>query len=92
MKGLPIGYSVDIGGSLEMTNKSIKLLEPTIPIILLIIMVLLMIQLQDLRNMALAISTAPLGLIGTSLALSTLYAVFFKVKNDEVIADMIESN
>ncbi|WP_312648742.1 efflux RND transporter permease subunit [Aminipila sp.] len=102
-KGLPAGYSVDIGGSLEMTNKSIKLLVPTIPIMLLIIMVLLMIQLQDLRNMALALSTAPLGIIGASLALfltdrPTGFVVYLGIlalagiimRNSVILIDQIE--
>lgn len=102
-EGLPSGCSIDVGGSLEMTNKAIKLLAPTVPIMLLIIMVLLMIQLQNLRNMALALATAPLGIVGASLALfltgrPTGFVVYLGIlalagiimRNSVILIDQIE--
>lgn len=102
-ESLPAGYSIDIGGALEMTNDSVKMLIPTIPIMLLAIMVLLMIQLQNLRNMALALATAPLGIIGASLALfvtgrPTGFVVYLGIlalagiimRNSVILIDQIE--
>lgn len=102
-ESLPSGYSIEVGGSLEMTNKAVKWLLPTILIMLLIIMVLLMVQLQDLRNMALALSTAPLGVIGASLALlltgrPTGFVVYLGIlalagiimRNSVILIDQIE--
>ena len=66
---LPEGYQIDIGGPLEMMGKALKLLAPTIVIMIVIIITLLMIQLQDMRKMLMTLATAPLGLIGVSLAL-----------------------
>ncbi len=66
---LPESYRIDIGGPLEMMKTSLESLAPTIVIMILIIVTLLMIQLQDMRKMLMALMTAPLGLIGVSLAL-----------------------
>ncbi len=66
---LPSGYSIDISGSSEKSKKSIEFLLQTVPIMLIIIMILLMVQLQKISLMILTFLTAPLGIIGVSLAM-----------------------
>ncbi|MBU3949370.1 MAG: efflux RND transporter permease subunit [Proteobacteria bacterium] len=68
-KSLPQGYSIDIGGAMELSiNATRWLLEP-VPAMILVIMTLLMIQLQSISKMVLTLLTAPMGLIGVSLGL-----------------------
>jgi Cation/multidrug efflux pump len=67
--GLPPGYSIGIGGSLERSKISIGFLLKPVPVMILVILTLLMLQLQKIPLMVLAVLTAPLGLIGTSLAM-----------------------
>ncbi|WP_371381382.1 efflux RND transporter permease subunit [Sporomusa aerivorans] len=64
---LPPGYSVDVGGSMESSKKSIGFLLQPVPVMLLVIAILLMFQLQKISLMVLTVLTAPLGIIGVSL-------------------------
>lgn len=66
---LPPGYSIKIGGSLENSQTSIKYLLQPVPIMIIIILTLLMFQLQKISLMLLTVLTAPLGIIGVSLAM-----------------------
>lgn len=64
---LPIGYSIEAGGSFEDSETSMKFLIVPIPAMIFIIMTLLMFQLRNAKDMILTVLTAPLGLIGVSL-------------------------
>lgn len=66
---LPPGYNIDVGGSAEKGDQSIGFLLQTVPIMIMVIVILLMLQLQKVSLMVLTILTAPLGIIGVSLAL-----------------------
>lgn len=66
---LPSGYSLDIGGPLEMSMKSTRWLMQPIPAMIIIILTLLMFQLQDVSKMVITLLTAPLGIIGVSVGL-----------------------
>jgi multidrug efflux pump len=66
---LPAGYHIEIGGSLESSQKSQKTISAVMPAVIVIVLFLLMIQLQDMRRMALVLLTAPLGLIGVTAIL-----------------------
>lgn len=66
---LPSGYSIDIGGSMEMNQKAIVWLLEPVPMMVIIITTLLMFQLQSIAKMVLTLLTAPLGIIGVSLGL-----------------------
>lgn len=68
-KELPAGYKVEIAGSLEKSQSSIKYLLAPAPSMLLIIFTLLMLQLQKVPLMLLTVLTAPLGIIGVSLSM-----------------------
>ncbi|WP_371362432.1 Efflux pump membrane transporter BepE [Sporomusa rhizae] len=66
---LPPGYSIDIGGPMEMSTKATKWLMQPVPVMVFIITTLLMFQLQSIPKMVLTLLTAPLGIIGVSLGL-----------------------
>lgn len=63
------GYSIEIGGSSEKSKTSVGFLLQTVPIMLVIIILLLMFQLQKISLMLLTLLTAPLGIIGVSVAM-----------------------
>lgn len=66
---LPPGYSVDIGGALESSQKASGWLAQPIPLMFIVIITLLMLQLHNIPKMVLTLLTAPLGLIGVSVTL-----------------------
>ena len=68
-ESLPPGYRIDIGGSLERSKVSMKFLLQPVPVMFVIIITLLMIQLQKISLMILTVLTAPLGIIGVSVAM-----------------------
>ncbi len=68
-ESLPPGYSVDIAGSLERSKISIDFLLQPVPAMIIVIVTLLMLQLQRMALMALTLLTAPLGIIGVSVAM-----------------------
>ena len=71
-KNLPLGYSIKAAGYLEKGNESTENLLKPLPAVVFIIMTLLMLQLHDIKSMALTILTAPLGLIGVIFGLIIL--------------------
>ncbi len=66
---LPRGVTIEIGGSLEDGHRALGKLARPLPVIALLIIVLLMLELQDLRKIAVVVATVPLGLIGIILGL-----------------------
>jgi multidrug efflux pump len=64
--GLPQDYRIELGGSIEESNKANAALFGIFPVMLLAMLTLLMIQLQSFSKLFLVFSTAPLGLIGAS--------------------------
>ncbi|OUM00872.1 efflux RND transporter permease subunit [Variovorax sp. JS1663] len=68
-KTLPLGYGIDTGGALESSSKSQASIFAVMPLMAAAVLLLLMVQLQDLKKMALVLLTAPLGLIGVALML-----------------------
>lgn len=66
---LPLGYSIDISGSLERSKSATDNLLQPVPAMIAIIVILLMFQLQSMSRMLLTLLTAPLGLIGVSISL-----------------------
>ncbi|WP_409160537.1 efflux RND transporter permease subunit [Pectobacterium sp. B2J-2] len=69
MKTLPVGYSVQIGGSVEESNTSQGPIISVVPVMLFIMATVLMIQLQSFHRLFLVFSVAPLALIGVVAAL-----------------------
>lgn len=66
---LPAGMKIEIGGSLEDSNKTLQGLLKPVPVMIILIMVLLMLQLQDIRKLIIIVITAPLGMIGVIFGL-----------------------
>src|SRR5207253_8319363 len=68
-KTLPTGYRVEIGGSAEESLKSQLSVIAVVPLMLLAMLTVLMFQLQSFQLLFLALSAAPLGVIGVVAAL-----------------------
>jgi multidrug efflux pump len=63
---LPLGYGIDIGGTQESSKTAQKAIFAVMPLAGIAVLLLLMIQLQDMKKMCLVLCTAPLGLIGVT--------------------------
>ena len=68
--GLAPGYRLEIGGAVEESGKANASLAALFPIMVGVMLLILMIQLQNFSRLVLVILTAPLGLVGASLALN----------------------
>jgi multidrug efflux pump subunit AcrB len=66
---LPSGYRVDLGGTVEESNKAQNSVAAVLPMMLVLILTVLMIQLQSFNRLFLVLSVAPLGLLGVVAAL-----------------------
>ncbi|CAM3272873.1 ACR family transporter [Pseudomonas floridensis] len=68
-QGLPVGYKVATGGTVEESSKAQGPIASVVPLMLFLMATFLMIQLHSVQKMFLVASVAPLGLIGVVLAL-----------------------
>lgn len=66
---LPLGYTIEPGGSLEDSKKSMAYLLQPVPMMVLLIMTFLMVQIRNGKQMILTLLTAPLGIIGVTLGM-----------------------
>ena len=66
---LPSGYHIDVGGSVEESNKAEMSVAAVMPLMLIIMLTVLMLQLQGFSRLFLVLSVAPLGIIGVVAAL-----------------------
>jgi multidrug efflux pump len=73
---LPLGYGIEIGGAAESSAKAQRSVNAVMPATIIAVLVLLMIQLQDMKKMGLVLLTAPLGLIGVSAILAAFRIPF----------------
>ncbi|MCP4044002.1 MAG: efflux RND transporter permease subunit, partial [Gammaproteobacteria bacterium] len=83
---LPAGYRIEIGGAVEESAKGEQSIGAVMPLVVLTVFTLLMVQLQSFQRTILVILTAPLGLIGVTIALLAFHAPFGFVANLGVIA------
>ena len=83
---LPIGYRIEMGGSIEESAKGETAIMAVMPLMLAGVVTLLMIQLQSLSRTVIVLLTAPLGLIGVTLALLVFQVPFGFVANLGFIA------
>ena len=67
--GLPRGYNVSVGGSVQESGKAQKSVVAVLPLMLVIMLTVLMFQLQRFSSMFLVLSVAPMGIIGVVAAL-----------------------
>lgn len=66
---LPIGYRIEVGGSVEENAKAQASINAQLPLMVIAVLTLLMIQLQSFSRVMMVVLTAPLGLIGVVAAL-----------------------
>jgi multidrug efflux pump len=85
-KTLPLGYGIDVGGAQESSRKAQASILAVMPLAIVAVLLLLMVQLQDMKKMALVLATAPLGLIGVSTVLAAFRIPFGFVAMLGVIA------
>lgn len=83
---LPLGYHIEAGGTLEASKISQDSIAAVMPLMLIVVMTLLMLQLQSIQRMLMVLLTAPLGMIGVTLALLLFQAPFGFVATLGVIA------
>jgi multidrug efflux pump len=104
-KLLPVGYLIEIGGSVEQNAKAQGSINAQMPVLVVAVLVLLMIQLQSFSRVMLVVLTAPLGLIGVVMALLLLGKPFGFVallgtiamfgiimRNSVILVDQIEQD
>ena len=100
---LPLGYRIDIGGSVEKSVESQASISAQMPLMIAIITIFLMLQLQSFSRLMLTMLTAPLGLIGVTVflllfrqpfgfvAMLGVIALFgMIIRNSVILVDQIE--
>jgi len=66
---LPLGYHLETGGAVEESAKGGQSVAAGLPLFIFAVLTILMLQLQSFSRTLLVVLTAPLGLIGVTLAL-----------------------
>jgi len=102
---LPPGYRIDLGGSIEESNKANGALFSMFPIMILVMLTVLMAQVQSFRKMLLIFGIAPLGIIGAVASLHMFQAPFgfvallgvialagMDMRNSVILVDQIEQD
>lgn len=85
---LPPGFRIELGGSTEESAKGENSIKAAVPLMIVGVITLLMMQLQSLSRTFMVLLTAPLGLIGVTLALLIFQVPYGFVANLGVIALM----
>ncbi len=85
---LPPGFRIEVGGSVEESAKGENSIKAVVPLMIVGVITLLMMQLQSISRTFLVLLTAPLGLIGVTLALLIFQVPYGFVANLGVIALM----
>ncbi|KAF0162714.1 MAG: acriflavin resistance protein [Rhodocyclaceae bacterium] len=85
---LPPGFRIELGGSTEESAKGENSIKAVVPLMIVGVITLLMIQLQSISRTIMVLLTAPLGLIGVTLALLVFQVPYGFVANLGVIALM----
>ena len=99
------GVRLEMGGAIEEANKGNASIFILFPIMVLAMLTLLMIQLQSFSRLAIVFFTAPLGIVGASLALSLAHRPFgfvallglialagMDMRNTVILVDQIETD
>ncbi len=85
---LPPGFRIETGGTVEESAKGENSIKAVMPLMVVGVITLLMIQLQSISRTIMVLLTAPLGLIGVTVALLVFQVPFGFVANLGVIALM----
>jgi multidrug efflux pump len=70
MDRMPMGYRIEIGGAIEESAKGNASIAAVAPVMIIVMLTLIMIQVQSFAKLFLVFASAPLGIIGASLALN----------------------
>ncbi|MGN7980171.1 efflux RND transporter permease subunit [Burkholderia sp. 22313] len=102
---LPVGYQINIGGSVEESAKAQRSINAQMPLMAIAVFTLLMIQLQSFSRVLMVVLTAPLGLIGVVgtlllfgqpfgfVAMLGVIAMFgIIMRNSVILVDQIEQD
>ncbi|PRF32465.1 multidrug transporter AcrB [Burkholderia multivorans] len=102
---LPVGYRVEIGGSVEESAKAQASINAQMPLMAIAVFTLLMVQLQSFSRVLMVVLTAPLGLIGVVgtlllfgqpfgfVAMLGVIAMFgIIMRNSVILVDQIEQD
>ena len=102
--GLPAGYRIELGGSVEESTASRASVFAVVPLMILLMLTLLMFQLKSFARLFIVLSLVPLGLIGVVAALlvagkplgfvailGILALIGMIAKNAVILIDQIES-
>jgi multidrug efflux pump len=102
---LPVGYKIEVGGAVEESAKGSSSIAAGVPLLIFTVLTVLMIQLQSLSRTFLVLLTAPLGLIGVTLALmlfnvpfgfvamlGTIALAGIIMRNSVILVDQIEQD
>jgi multidrug efflux pump subunit AcrB len=102
---LPLGYRIEIGGSVEASGKGQASINAQMPLMAIAVLTLLMIQLQSFARVLMVVLTAPLGLIGVVatlllfgqpfgfVAMLGVIAMFgIIMRNSVILVDQIEQD
>ncbi|RNJ51253.1 efflux RND transporter permease subunit [Methylocystis hirsuta] len=73
---LPPGYRIEVGGAIEESKKGNASIFAVFPLVGLVMLTIVMFQLQNFTRVALVMMSAPLGVVGASLALNVAHAPF----------------
>ena len=98
-------YRIEMGGAIEESQKGNASIFILFPIMLLGMLTLLMIQLQSFSRLAIVFCTAPLGIVGASIALNLAHRPFgfvallglialagMDMRNTVILVDQIETD
>ncbi|MDR9864975.1 MULTISPECIES: efflux RND transporter permease subunit [Pseudomonas] len=102
---LPGGYLLDVGGTVEDSERGQKSVNAGVPMFIVVVLTLLMVQLRSFSRTAMVFLTAPLGLIGVVLFLMVFRQPFGFVamlgtialsgmimRNSVILVDQIEQD
>src|ERR1700733_1645796 len=104
-ESLPPGYRIETGGAIEESQKGIASIAVLFPVMILAMLTLLMMQMQSFSRLAIVFFTAPLGIVGASIALNLAHKPFgfvallglialagMDMRNTVILVDQIESD
>jgi multidrug efflux pump len=99
------GYRIEMGGAIEESQKGNVSIFALFPVMIIVMLTLLMIQLQSFSRLAIVFFTAPLGIVGASIALTLAHRPFgfvallglialagMDMRNTVILVDQIETD
>ena len=103
--GLSPGYRLELGGAIEEAQKGNVSIFALFPLMIIAMLTLLMLQMQSFSRLAIVFFTAPLGIVGASIALSLAHRPFgfvallglialagMDMRNTVILVDQIEAD